>query len=268
MIKILFLGDIYGKPGRKVVSELLPKIKEEENIDVVIANGENLAGGFGITEKTATHMFHCGVDVFTSGNHLWDNKDGMDFIAENQKILRPANYPPGTPGNDFFLVKTKNDFTIGVLSLMGRTFTINVDCPFRVARKYIKKIKNFTNVIFVDFHAEATAEKKALGWYLDGDVSAVIGTHTHVQTADERILPNGTAYLTDAGMNGSQDSVIGLRISDAIERMIEKIPNQFHVAKENLYLQGVIIEVEEQTGKSVSIKRLSIPLDERKIEIK
>lgn len=260
MIKILFLGDIFGKPGRKIVGELLPKIKEEKNIDIVIANGENLAGGFGITEKTANYMFNSGVDVFTSGNHLWDNKDGLDFIIGNQRILRPANYPPGTPGNDFFLIKTKNDFTIGVLNLIGRIFTIEVDCPFRVARKYVKKISHFTNTIFVDFHAEATAEKKALGWYLDGDVSAVIGTHTHVQTADERILPNGTAYLTDAGMTGSQDSVIGLRISDGIDRMIKRIPNQFHVAKENLYMQGAVIEIEEQTGKAISIERLSIPL--------
>lgn len=258
MIKILFLGDIFGKPGRKAVGDLLPKIREEYKIDTVIANGENLAGGFGITQKTANHMFHSGVDVFTSGNHLWDNKDGMDFIAENQKILRPANYPPGTPGNDFFLFQPKPDLSIAVLNLMGRTFTIEVDCPFRVAKKYIKKIKKFTNIIFIDFHAEATSEKKALGWFLDGDVSAIIGTHTHVQTADERILPNGTAYLTDAGMTGSQDSVIGLRIGDAIDRAIKKIPNQFHVAKENIYINGVIIEIDEQSGKSSNIKRLSI----------
>lgn len=259
MIKILFIGDIFGKPGRRVITDLLPDLKKELNLDVVIANGENLAGGFGITEKTAMHMFKVGIDAFTSGNHLWDNKDGMEFIETNQKILKPANYPPGTPGNDFYLFEIRAGLKIGILNLMGRTFTINIDCPFRTAKKYINKIKRYTEIIIVDFHAEATAEKKALGWFLDGNVSAVLGTHTHVQTTDARILNNGTAYITDAGMTGSQDSVIGLRISDAIQRMIRPIPNRFHAAKENLQLQGVIIEIDEKSYKATKIERLIIP---------
>ncbi|MBC8526353.1 MAG: TIGR00282 family metallophosphoesterase [Candidatus Cloacimonetes bacterium] len=269
MIKILFIGDIYGKPGRKVVSKLLPKLKAEENFDLVIANGENLAGGLGITPKTAKEMFDIGINVFTSGNHLWDKKEIIDFLTIENRILKPANYPPEAPGNDFYIFETYQKVKIGILNLMGRAFTVTIDCPFRTADEYLKKINKITNIVILDFHAEATAEKMALAWYLDGKVSAIVGTHTHVPTADERILPQGTAYITDVGMTGSHDSVIGLRIKDALERFITQIPVRFHPAKENLKFNGFVVTIDEKTGKANDIKRLSIPLinDETNIPI-
>lgn len=263
MIKILFIADIFGKPGRKVVSKLLPELLLKENIDLVIANGENLAGGLGITPKTAKEMFEIGIDVFTSGNHLWDKKEIVDFLLDEKKILKPANYPPEAPGNDYYIYETKQKNKIAVLNLMGRAFTVTIDCPFRCIDKYLDKFQKITNIIFIDLHAEATSEKMALAWYLDGKVSAVIGSHTHIQTADERILPKGTAYITDAGMTGPHDSVIGIRIEDAINRFIKQIPVRFNPAKGNLKLNGVIVSIDEQTGKAITIRRLSIPLEKR-----
>ena len=261
MIKILFIGDIFGKPGRKIVSGLIPQIKKEEKIDLVIANGENLAGGLGMTPKTAKQMFEAGIDVFTSGNHLWDKKEIIEFLQIEKRILRPANYPPTAPGNDFYIFETSQNIKIAILNLIGRIFTISVDCPFRSADKYLEKIHSETDIIFVDIHAEATAEKMALAWYLDGKVSAIIGTHTHIQTADERILPEGTAYITDAGMTGPHDSVIGIRAKDALARFINRIPARFTPAKGNLKLNAVIVTIDEKTAKAKSIKRLSIPFE-------
>ena len=262
MIKILFIADIFGKPGRKVVLQLLPLLKFREDFDLIIANGENLAGGRGITPKTAKQMFEIGIDVFTSGNHLWDKKEIIKFLLDEKRILKPANYPPQAPGNDFFIYESRKKIKIAIINLIGRAFTVTVDCPFRCADSYIKKLKEITNIVFIDFHAETTAEKMALAWYLDGKVSAIIGTHTHIQTADERILPKGTAYITDAGMTGPHDSVIGVRSQDAINRFIKQIPVRFNPAKENLKLNGVIVSIDEQNGRATDIQRLSIPLKE------
>jgi len=263
MIKVLFIGDIFAKPGRRIVTNLLPKIIEEKEIDLTIANGENLAGGLGITPRTAQEMFNAGIDVLTTGNHLWDKKEIMEYLPAEERILRPANYPPNAPGNCLYITEIKNKGKIAIFNLMGRIFTLPIDCPFRTADYYISKIQemNEIKVIFVDMHAEATAEKMALAWYLDGRVSAVIGTHTHIQTADERILPNGTAYITDAGMTGSHDSVIGIRPKDAINRFLLQIPSRFNPAKENLMLNSVIISVDENSGKSLDIQRLIIKFE-------
>jgi len=256
MIKILFIGDIFGKPGRQAVKNLLPGLKEKYNLDIVIANGENLAGGLGLTQKTAEEIFAAGVNILTSGNHLWDKKESLDYIENEDRILRPANYPDEVPGNDYYIFDLPSKQKFLVLNLMGRTFTVNVDCPFQKVNEYIEDFSNFTPLIFIDFHAEATAEKKAFGWFLDGRVSAVVGTHTHVQTADDRILPRGTAYITDVGMTGSQDSVIGVRIKNSIERFRFQIPNRFIAAKRNIQLQGIIIVVDETTGKALNIERV------------
>lgn len=263
MIKILFIGDIFAKPGRRIITSHLPKIIEEKGIDLTIANGENLAGGLGITPKTAQEMFNAGIDVLTTGNHLWDKKEIIEYLPEEPRILRPANYPPNVPGNCLFFYKVKNKGKVAIFNLMGRIFTLPIDCPFRTADHYISKIHEMgdTKIVFVDFHAEATAEKMALAWYLDGRVSAVIGTHTHIQTADERILPGGTAYITDAGMTGSHNSVIGIRPQDAINRFLLQIPSRFNPAKENPILNGVIITVEENSGKSLDIERLIIKIE-------
>ena len=263
MIKILFIGDIFGKPGRRVILKLLPKLISDEKFDLVIANGENLAGGLGITPKIAKEMFEIGIDVFTSGNHLWDKKEVIDFLLHEKRILKPANYPPEAPGNDYYIYETNQKKKIAIINLMGRAFTVTIDCPFRCIDKYLEKLQKITNIIFIDFHAEATAEKMALAWYLDGKVSAVIGTHTHIQTADERILPKGTAYITDAGMTGPHDSVIGIKIEDALDRFIKQIPVRFNYATKNLNFNGVSISIDEQTGRAITIQRLSIPLEKK-----
>jgi len=254
MIRILYIGDIFGKPGRRTVRELLPDLKEEFAPELVIANGENLAGGLGMTPDTANEMFELGVDVLTSGNHLWDKKEIIVHLAKEERILKPINYPPVVPGNDIYKIEIHGK-KIVVLCLMGRVFTVTVDCPFRTMDAYLKKLLAEQPIVLVDFHAEATAEKQAMAWYLDGRISALIGSHTHVQTADERILTKGTAYITDAGMTGPHDSVIGLRRKDGIERFLTQIPNRFNPAKENLMLNGVIISVDEK-GSAFDIQRI------------
>ncbi len=254
MIRILYIGDIFGKPGRRTVKELLPGLKEEFSIDLTIANGENLAGGLGMTPDTANDMFEAGVDVLTSGNHLWDKKEIISHLAKEERILKPINYPPEVPGNDIYEIEIHGR-KIVVLCLMGRVFTVTVDCPFRIMDTYLEKLIPEHPIIVVDFHAEATAEKQAMAWHLDGRVAALIGSHTHVQTADERILPQGTAYITDAGMTGPHDSVIGLRKEDGIERFLTQIPNRFNPAKENLMLNGVLISVDEK-GAASDIQRI------------
>jgi len=257
-VKLLFIGDIIGKPGRQAVSRELHRLVDRYMVDLVIANGENAAGGFGITEETANDLYKCGIDVLTSGNHIWDKKESVAFVNREEKLLRPANYPEGAPGRGSGLFTTAGGARVAVLNLEGRVFMNNLDCPFRTADREIGHLQAETPIILVDFHAEATSEKTSLGWYLDGRVSALIGTHTHIQTADERILPGGTAYLTDAGMTGSIDSVIGVRKEEAITKFLSQLPKKFEVAKNNLRLNAVVISVDEGSGKAVSVERINI----------
>lgn len=257
-VKLLFIGDVIGKPGREALSRELHRIVDRHMVDLVIANGENAAGGFGLTEETAQDLFKCGVQMITSGNHIWDKKDALEYIKREDRIVRPANYPEGTPGKGTTIVKTPGGVKVGILNLEGRVFMNNLDCPFRCADKEVAKLKEETPIVFVDFHAEATSEKVSLGWYLDGRVAAVIGTHTHVQTADERILTAGTAYMTDAGMTGSFDSVIGVKKEEAILKFVTQRPSKFEVAKKDIRINGVLIEVDEKTGLALNIERLNI----------
>lgn len=255
-MKLLFAGDIFGRPGKQVASSIIPRLIQERGIDFCIANGENAAGGFGLTDTTANKLFSYGVDVITSGNHIWDRREIENLLNHSDRILRPANYPPGVAGNGFTVI-TKGPFSIGVVNLLGRIFLPPVDCPFRAADAIVEQIRDITNTIIVDFHAEGTSEKIALGWYLDGRVSAVLGTHTHVMTADERVLPRGTAYITDAGMTGPHDSVIGVRIEQSVARIKTQIPVRFSPADENLRFNGVIVDIDETTGQARSIERVN-----------
>lgn len=257
-VKLLFIGDVIGKPGRDALSRELHRIVDRHRVDLVIANGENAAGGFGLTAETAQELFKCGVQMITSGNHIWDKKDALEYIKKEERIVRPANYPEGTPGKGATIVRTPGGVKIGILNLEGRVFMNNLDCPFRCADREVAKLKEETAIVFVDFHAEATSEKASLGWYLDGRVCAVIGTHTHVQTADERILTAGTAYMTDAGMTGAFDSVIGVKKEEAIQKFITQRPSKFEVAKKDIRINGVVIEVDEKSGLSLGIERINV----------
>ena len=258
-IKILFIGDIVGKPGRQALTRELYRLVDRYNADAVIANGENAAGGFGLTAETAKELFNQGIHLLTSGNHIWDKKEQVTLVLGDPRIIRPANYPDGAPGRGSAILTTPGGVKVGVLNLEGRVFMKNLECPFRVADREIEHLKRETAIIFVDFHAEATSEKSALGWYLDGRVSAMIGTHTHVQTADERILTQGTAFITDAGMTGSFDSIIGMGKEETIGKFLTQLPAKFEVAKKDIRLNGVVIEVDEQSGKALSIERINIP---------
>jgi hypothetical protein len=251
-MKLLFIGDIIGKPGRRAVRELLPRIIHQHDIDLVVANVENAAGGFGVTRAVIEEIYASQVDVLTTGNHVWDKKEVMEFIDEYDTLLRPANYPEGTPGKGAVLLSTRNGCRVAVINLSGRVFMKPVDCPFRVAEIEIDALKEKTNVIIVDMHAEATSEKQALGWFLDGAVSAIIGTHTHVQTADE------TAYITDVGMTGPFDSVIGIEKEIVIDRFLTCRPNKFDVAKGDVRLQGVVVDIDPKTGRARAVERLSV----------
>jgi metallophosphoesterase (TIGR00282 family) len=263
-VKLLFIGDIVGQPGRRAVRELLPKLRERHFLDFVIANGENSAGGSGITPKTAEEIFAAGVDVITSGDHLWDQKEVMELLEDEKRFLRPLNYPANTPGNGsgVFTVRSSrmgvlSTLTIGVLNLQGRTFMPALENPFVLGRDEVKKLQDQTKIIFVDFHAEATSEKIAFARMLDGQVSAVVGTHTHVQTADEQIFPGGTAYLTDAGFTGPHESVLGREIAPVVQRFLTNMPQRFEVAKERVVLHGAIIEIDETTGRAMGIERVA-----------
>lgn len=260
-MKILFIGDIVGSPGRSAIEKLVPAIRKRENIEFVIANCENAAGGSGITPKIAKELFEFGVDTLTSGDHIWKRKEIVEMLDQQADILRPANYPPGVPGSGSNVARTKKGNLVGVVNVVGRTFMEPVDCPFRKVREEIDEMQKKTKVIVIDIHAEATSEKIAMGWYLDGLVSAVIGTHTHVQTADERILPQGTAYITDTGMTGPHDSVIGRKKEQILTRFITQLPTRFEMAEGDTRLNGVIIDVDEETGKAKSIKRVSEKLE-------
>jgi metallophosphoesterase (TIGR00282 family) len=260
-VNILFIGDIVGKPGRQAVSRELHRLVDRHAIDLVIANGENASGGFGITVETARELYSCGVQFITTGNHVWDKKDAIEYLNREERIVRPANYPDGTPGKGSRLVATPGGVVVGVINLEGRIFMNNLDCPFKVADREIEKLRASTAILFVDFHAEATSEKTALGWYLDGRVSAVVGTHTHVQTADERILTAGTAYISDAGMTGAFDSVIGVRKDEPIQKFLTQLPAKFEVAKRDIRLNGVVIKIDEANGKALSIERVNVPCE-------
>lgn len=257
-MKLLFIGDVVGKPGRRALRELLPRVIHQHDIDLVVANVENAAGGFGVTRSVVEEIYESRVDVLTTGNHIWDKKEVMEFIEEYETLLRPANYPVGTPGKGTVLLPVRNGSRAAVINLSGRVFMRPVDCPFRVAELEIHTLKQKTKMIIVDMHAEATSEKQALGWFLDGEVSAVIGTHTHVQTADETILPKGTAYITDVGMTGPFDSVIGVEKETVIDRFLTCRPNKFEVAKGDVRLQGVVVDIDPETGSARTVERLSL----------
>jgi metallophosphoesterase (TIGR00282 family) len=259
-MRILFIGDIVGKAGRKAIDEVLEKVISAYGIEFTIANGENAAGGMGMTPPIAIELLNQGVDVLTSGNHIWAKKEIIPFLKEEGRILRPANYPSLVPGRGQGVFESRNGEKVGVLNLEGRVFMKHLDCPFRVGEKEIEILRKQTEILIVDFHAEATSEKMAMGWFLNGKVSAVLGTHTHVQTSDERILSEGTAYITDVGMTGPLDSVIGIRKQVALERLLTQIPWKFDVATEEIELQGVVIEIDSKTGKSQDIQRIKVPL--------
>ena len=261
-VRILFIGDIVGRPGRDLLKRGLTAVVNHHSIDVVIANAENSAAGFGITREIGDQLLEWGVDVMTSGNHIWDKREALDYIGTEPRLLRPANYPAGAPGNGSYLTRTRHGETIGVINIMGRVFMLNIDDPFVVVLREIDAMRERTRTIFVDFHAEATSEKIAMGWHLDGRVSAVVGTHTHVQTADERILPKGTAYLTDVGMTGPHDSIIGVDIEAALSRFRTAMPAKFETATGNPRLHAVIVETDSQTGRAVDIERLSLGVDD------
>ena len=254
-LKILFIGDIVGKIGRRMVAECLPVLVKEHGIGLCIANCENAAGGFGITPKVADQLFSCGVHLLTSGNHIWDKVEGIQLLDQDSRLLRPANYPPDTPGRGMTVVEAPGGERVGVLNLCGRVFLDPVDCPFRTADREIAKLRAETRIILVDMHGEATSEKVAMGWYLDGRVSAVVGTHTHVQTADERVLTGGTAYITDAGMTGPADSVIGIRKEMIIEKFLTHLPRRFEIARGEGQFNAVIVHVQRSTGLATHVSR-------------
>jgi metallophosphoesterase (TIGR00282 family) len=253
-ISVLFLGDVIGRPGRRALDMYLPGLIKKHQPTLVIANGENAAGGIGITEKVGKELLNK-VDVLTSGNHIWDKREAISYMREEQRLLRPANYPPGNPGKGTYLFEDEKGRKIGILNLQGRVFMEPIECPFRTADAEIEKLREATPVIIVDFHAEATSEKQALGWYLDGKVSAVIGTHTHVPTADERILPQGTAYITDVGMVGGYNSVIGIRRDQAMDRFLTARPQRFEPGKDGTIFTSIFVEIDPLSGKALSIQK-------------
>ena len=261
-MRILFIGDIVGKPGRDLVRRGLPALVDQHHVDLVVANAENAAAGFGITREVGDQILGFGVDVMTSGNHIWDKREALDYIGVEPRLLRPANFPAGVPGNGSYLARTADGRTAGIINVMGRVFMTALDDPFAVVLREIDAMRQRTRVIFIDFHAEATSEKIAMGWHLDGKVAAVVGTHTHVQTADERILPRGTAYLTDVGMTGAHDSIIGVEIEPALGRFLNAMPAKFETATANPRLNAVVIDADERTGLAADVERLSYSLAE------
>jgi metallophosphoesterase (TIGR00282 family) len=262
VIRILFIGDIVGRPGRELIRRGVAVLRDVHSLDLVIANAENSAAGSGITREIGDEILDHGVDVMTSGNHIWSRREAVDYIGAEPRLLRPLNYPAGTPGNGSYVARTLSGVAVGVINAMGRVFMQSIDDPFTGVAREVEALRGRTNVIIVDFHAEATSEKVAMGWHLDGRVSAVFGTHTHVQTADERILPKGTAYLTDAGMTGPHDSVIGVEVDAVLSRFLTAMPGRFETATGNPRLNGVIVDVDPATGKAADIERISYSLDE------
>ena len=259
MTNLLFVADVIGSPGREVLRALLPDLKRRHDVHLVICNCENSAAGFGVTREVARDLFEAGCDVLTGGNHLWDKKDSMDYLAEEPRLVRPANLPAGTPGEGWRVFKATNGTPVGVVNLLGRVFMKEAEDPFRTADAALAALKPLCKVTFVDFHAETTAEKVALGWHIDGRASALVGTHTHVQTADDRVLPNGTAFLCDAGMTGGFDSVIGMDRTAALRRFLTLLPERLQPAGGDLRLNAVVVSVDESTGRATRIQRLQIP---------
>ena len=257
-MKVLFIGDIFGEPGRRAVARAVPKLVVQRQIDIVIGNGENAAAGFGITPELAEELFDLGLAVITTGNHAWDKKEILDYFPREPRLLRPANYPSGVPGNGSVVVESAGGEQLGVLQLMGRAYMPTLDCPFQVAKKELAVLKKRVASVIVDMHAEATSEKMAMGHYLDGEVVAVVGTHTHVQTADDQILPKGTAYLTDIGMTGPLHSVIGVKKELAIEKFLTGMPRRFEVASGPVVFCAILIELDARLGKALSIERIRI----------
>jgi hypothetical protein len=257
-IKVLFIGDIVGLPGLHFTQTFLPSIVQKYKPDLVIANGENVSDGKGCTEKEAKILFDLGVNVITGGNHTWDKHLSQEYLKKDSRVLRPLNYPKGTHGNGYIIIDIK-DTKIAVVNLQGRTFMSSIDCPFRSAEWIISKIKNESQIIIIDFHAEATAEKIALANFLDGKVSCIIGTHTHIQTSDERILPNGTGYITDVGMTGPYDSVIGMKTQAALNRFLYQTPQKFETAQDDVHLSAVFFKIDKLTGKTISVERIFFP---------
>lgn len=255
-MRLLMIGDIVGRPGRRAVRQNVPGLVNQLDVDIVIANGENSAGGNGITREVAQELFSAGVDVITMGNHVWNQKDIYTYIGQETRIIRPANYPPGAPGRGCGIFRTKGGLELGVANISGRIFMQELDCPFRKADEVVNQMREKVDIILVDFHAEASSEKVAMGWYLDGRVTAVCGTHTHVQTADERVLPGGTAYISDVGMTGPRDSVIGVKKDIVIEKFITQMPRRFEVADGLYQFNAVLVNIDEESGRALDIERI------------
>jgi len=256
-MNILFIGDIVGRPGRELVRKGLRGLIDHHSVDLTIANAENAAAGFGVTKDIGDSLLEYGVDVMTSGNHIWDKKEVIGYIASEPRLLRPANYPAGTPGRGSYLAQTGDGRAVGVINVMGRVFMTPIDDPFAVVLREIEAMRHKARVIVVDFHAEATSEKIAMGWHLDGKATLVVGTHTHVQSADERILPNGTAYMTDAGMTGPHDGIIGMEREPSLARFLYGMPSKLEPASANPRLNGILVGVDEKSGRAASVTRLS-----------
>lgn len=261
-MKILFIGDVFGRPGRELVRRGLSGLAAHVGADLVIANVENAAAGFGITRELGDDLLDYGIDVMTSGNHIWDKKEAIPYVDAEPRLLRPANFPPGTPGRGALLARTAAGRPVGVINIMGRVFMLPLDDPFAIVLPHIDALHAQTRIIIVDFHAEATSEKTAMGWHLDGRVTAVVGTHTHVQTADNRVLPQGTAYITDVGMTGPHDSVIGIEKGAGVGRFVRAMPIKFEPATDNPRLHAVVVTADEQTGRASAIDRISLSFDE------
>jgi 2',3'-cyclic-nucleotide 2'-phosphodiesterase len=263
-VNLLLVGDIVGRPGRELVRRGLRAVIDAHGVDLVIANAENAAAGFGVTKDIGDSLLEAGIDVMTSGNHIWDKKEALDYIKAEPRLLRPANFPAGVPGRGSYVAQTGDGRAVGVINAMGRVFMQPLDDPFAVVLREIESIRHRTRVIIVDFHAEATSEKIAMGWHLDGRVTAIIGTHTHVQTADERILPKGTAYLTDVGMTGPHDSIIGMEVEPSLARFLTGMPAKFELATGNARLNAVLVEADERTGRATRVARIGH--SEREVE--
>jgi len=257
-MKVLYIGDIMGEPGRRAVSRAMPRLVAQHQIDIVIGNGENAAGGFGITPELAEELFDVGLSAITTGNHAWDKKEAVGYFTREPRLLRPANYPAGVPGQGSTVVETAGGERLAVLQLMGRAYMPIIDCPFQTAKRELPRLKQETPAVIVEMHAEATSEKMAMGHYLDGDVAAVVGTHTHVQTADDQILPRGTAYITDIGMTGPLHSVIGVKKEMAIEKFLTGMPHRFEVASGPSVFCAVLLEVDARLGKTVAFERIRL----------
>lgn len=257
-MRILFIGDIMGSPGREAAARALPLLREEYGpFDFVIANGENSAAGFGLTERVMNELFSCGIDILTNGNHVWDKKDIIPFLDSEPRLLRPANHPNGTPGRGMGVYE-KDGKKLAVIALQGRAFMPPLDCPFHIAADLTEKVD--VKAIFIDFHAEATSEKKALALWLDGKISALVGTHTHVQTADEQVLPGGTAFITEVGMTGGHAEAIGMTLNSVLPKFLYGVPSKFEVCSKEVKLQAVVIDIDDETGRAMDIRRISQPI--------